>query len=93
MLFGLGSVDSAAIAGWRIALLVCGSLTIIIGGVFLLLVPVAPHTAWFLNEKEREVAVDRVVREHATEQHADWRWDQAYETLKDPLVRISVCPR
>lgn len=88
MLYGLGSVTGASIAGWRIALLVCGALTIIIGGVFLVTVPVSPHTAWFLTEKEREVAVERVTREHATEQHTEWRWDQAYETLKDPLFYL-----
>ena len=86
LLYGLGSVSSASLAGWRISMLVAGAATIIIGGVFLLVVPVSPHTAWFLTEEEKDLAIDRVAREHASLQHSEWRWDQAYETLKDPLV-------
>ena len=70
-------------------MLVAGAATIIIGGTFLLVVPVSPHTAWFLTEEERDLAVDRVAREHASLQHSEWRWDQAYETLRDPLVSDS----
>ncbi|ORX38210.1 pantothenate transporter [Kockovaella imperatae] len=88
LLFALGGVDSAAIAGWRISFLVAGTLTILIGGIFLLVVPVSPHAAWFLNEREKYVAVERVAREHASGQHSEWRWDQMYETLRDPLFYL-----
>ena len=86
LLFGLGGVHNAAIAGWRISFLVAGALTIIIGGIFLLVVPVSPHTAWFLNDRQKYVAVERVAREHASGHHTEWRWDQMYDTLRDPLV-------
>ncbi len=69
-------------------MLAAGAATIVIGAIFLVVVPVSPHKAWFLTEEERELAVDRVAREHASLQHSEWRWDQAYETLKDPLVCI-----
>lgn len=59
-----------------------------IGAVFLVVVPTTPVNAWFLTEKEREIAVDRVAREHASGQHSEFRWDQARETLKDPLVSL-----
>ena len=68
-------------------MLVAGGVTIIIGALFILIVPPTPASAWFLTPKERLVAVKRVEREHVSAQHSDWRWDQAYETLKDPLVR------
>jgi len=54
----------------------------------LVFVPVSPHTASFLTAEERQVAIDRVAREHISEQHSEWRWDQMYETLKDPLFYL-----
>lgn len=40
-------------------------ITILLGGVFVLIIPVSPGTAWFLTTEERAVAEQRVAQEHA----------------------------
>ncbi|KAJ9099764.1 hypothetical protein QFC21_003762 [Naganishia friedmannii] len=83
LLYGCGSITNAAIDGWRISFLLAGGITILLGGVFVLIIPVSPGTAWFLNAEERVVAEQRVAQEHASAQHATFQWDQAIATLKD----------
>ncbi|WWC58767.1 uncharacterized protein I303_101311 [Kwoniella dejecticola CBS 10117] len=81
-LYGLSSIKSS-IQGWRIAMMVAGGLSIIIGLLFTWLVPVNAKGAWFLTEKDRQIAIDRVAREHASAESREWRWDQCWDTLKD----------
>jgi hypothetical protein len=45
--------------------LFCDQITILLGGIFMLIIPVSPGTAWFLNPEERVVAEQRVAQEHA----------------------------
>ncbi|WVW82486.1 hypothetical protein I302_104497 [Kwoniella bestiolae CBS 10118] len=81
-LYGLSSIK-ASIAGWRIAMMVAGALSIVIGLAFTWLVPVDAKGAWFLSETDRQIAVDRVAREHQSAQSKEWKWDQCWDTLKD----------
>ncbi len=88
LLYGCGSIKGARMEGWRISFLICGALTIVIGAIFFLVVPVSPATAWFLNKEEREVAVQRVAQEHASAAHSNFDWVQAKQTLLDPRLYI-----
>lgn len=84
LLYGCGSIKHGAMEGWRISFLICGAITIVIGVIFFLVVPVSPATAWFLTKEEREVAVQRVAQEHASAAHSNFDWVQARQTLADP---------
>ncbi|WVR08391.1 hypothetical protein IAU60_005446 [Kwoniella sp. DSM 27419] len=88
-LYGLSSIKGH-LAGWRIAMLIAGSMSIVIGLVFSYLVPTDAKDAWFLAEKDRRVAIDRVAMEHASGQTKEWRWDQFWETLKDPRFYLAT---
>ncbi|KAK4698629.1 MFS transporter, ACS family, allantoate permease, partial [Phenoliferia sp. Uapishka_3] len=84
LLYGCGSIKGAAIAGFRISYLIAGGVTILLGAIFMVVVPLSPSTAWFLNPEERIVATKRVAREHASAEHSNFSWPQAIATLKDP---------
>ncbi|GAA6003453.1 hypothetical protein JCM10207_000340 [Rhodosporidiobolus poonsookiae] len=88
LLYGCGSIKNGAIDGFRIAYLVCGGLTLIVGAIFFMVVPSSPSTAWFLKPEEREVAVQRVAQERASGAHSEFDWHQFWQTLKD--VRFYV---
>ncbi|KAL8287329.1 hypothetical protein RQP46_003781 [Phenoliferia psychrophenolica] len=88
VLYGCGSIKHAAIAGFRISYLIAGGATIVLGIVFVLVVPASPSTAWFLTTEERAIAVRRVAREHASSQHSAFSRSQLFETLKDPKLYL-----
>ncbi|TYJ55877.1 hypothetical protein B9479_003400 [Cryptococcus floricola] len=90
MLYGLSSIKGA-LAGWRIAMLIVGGLSIVIGLLFAYLTPTNAESAWFLTKEDRQIAVDRVALEHASAESREWRWDQFWETLKDPKFYIIIC--
>ncbi|KAL4861798.1 hypothetical protein BDV12DRAFT_190839 [Aspergillus spectabilis] len=50
--------------GWRWLYIVCGCMTIPVGIATLFVLPDTPYTtrAWFISEKEREIAIERVQR-------------------------------
>lgn len=52
----------------------------------MIIVPLSPATAWFLTPEERMIAVKRVASEHASGEHSNFSWPQAYATFKDPKV-------
>lgn len=91
MLFGFSSIQGS-IAGWRIAMIIAGCMTIVVGSLFAWLVPSQIETAWFLSPEDRIIAVKRVAAEHASAETKVWDWDQFWETLKDPRVSVPGNP-
>lgn len=85
MLFGFSSIQGA-ISGWRIAMIIAGCMTIVVGTLFAWLIPNKIETAWFLTPEDRVIAVKRVAAEHASAEMKVWDWDQFWETVKDPRV-------
>ncbi|OCF41264.1 hypothetical protein I317_04922 [Kwoniella heveanensis CBS 569] len=88
-LYGLSSIKGS-LAGWRIAMLIAGGLSIVIGLGFSYLVPTDAKNAWFLTERDRQIAVDRVALEHASAQSKEWKWDQFWDTMKDPRFYLTI---
>ena len=89
MLYGLSSITTLGISGWRFSMLIVGSLTILIGIAFTWAIPMDAKSAWFLTPDEQVCAVQRVARERASGAHSEWKWDQFWATLKSPMVSIS----
>lgn len=85
LLFGLASINGV-IAGWRIAMLIAGAMSIVVGLVFAWLTPAKIKNAWFLTPEERQIAHDRVAAEHASGETKQWSWPQFYKSLMDPRV-------
>lgn len=83
MMYGLGYAN-VSIENWRLMFLVCGALTIVAGALFVGLMPRDCSTAWFLNDRERVVAAQRLALDRATRDHTNFDWAQVKEAFTDP---------
>jgi MFS family permease len=57
--WGFGNIESGALKRWQYIYLLAGALTILFG-IWCFFIPDSPATAWFLDERERFVAVERL---------------------------------
>ena len=87
LMYLLGGADMA-IANWRAMFLIAGGLTSACGVCFICLMPRDTTTAWFLNEREREVATQRLAVDRATRDRAEFNMTQAKEAFLSPLTWI-----
>ncbi|RFU28963.1 hypothetical protein B7463_g7369, partial [Scytalidium lignicola] len=91
--YGLGHVHGA-LATWQYLFLVWGPITIVWGIALFLLVPASPMTAWFLTERERKIAVLRVISNNTGIENRKYKVYQVWECLRDPqawlIFAISV---
>ncbi|KAH7149216.1 major facilitator superfamily domain-containing protein [Dactylonectria estremocensis] len=85
LMYAVGGADMA-IESWRAIFLVFGGLTIVCGIVFVALMPRDTTTAWFLNEREREIATRRLAIDRATRDRAHFDNKQMWEALRSPLT-------
>lgn len=82
-MFGIGH-GKYALATWRVLFMVCGGLTVAAGVAFIFVMPVDSTTAWFLNDREKELATRRLAIDRATRDRAHFDWKQAKEAFVDP---------
>lgn len=72
-----------AFAPWRLFMIVCGFLTLVIGVLFWFLVPDSPLTARFLTEHEKIVAIERLSHQSSGIENKTWKREQFVEALTD----------
>lgn len=89
LMYGIGHANMA-ISSWRGMFLVAGSATIACGIIFLLFMPRDTSSAWFLNERERQLATRRLAIDRATRERNEFSKDQFYEALKSPMTWMYV---
>ncbi|PLB45224.1 MFS general substrate transporter [Aspergillus steynii IBT 23096] len=82
--YGLSAVTDAALASWRILFLILGPLTAVTGAVYVWLLPDSQVNAWFLNERERLIAIERIRNNFQGIGSQVWKWDQFLEAFQDP---------
>ncbi|SCW02225.1 LAFE_0F01728g1_1 [Lachancea fermentati] len=60
--YGLADRDSSTLpmSSWRLLYIILGVITIALGIVFLIHVPDAPSSAWFLNDQDKLLVVERI---------------------------------
>ncbi|RHZ61378.1 hypothetical protein CDV55_101139 [Aspergillus turcosus] len=58
--YGFQHVHSAKLANWEILFLFMGCLTVIVGVITVFALPDNPMSAWFLNDKEKIMAIEHV---------------------------------
>ncbi|CAK7214110.1 hypothetical protein SCUCBS95973_002026, partial [Sporothrix curviconia] len=90
------SITSAAWGGgkysqWQVLFLIWGPITIAWGVVLLFALPNSPMKAWFLDQRERKVAVMRVIANHTGIENRDYRRYQVFEALKDIQCWVYFC--
>lgn len=72
------------LANWKYLFIIYGSVTVLMGILMFFMIPDTPDTAWFFNEREREVAVYRVLENETGIKDNKFNWDQGIQALKDP---------
>ena len=83
IMYGIGNTDTH-LASWRVLFLICGGLTIAVGLIFIFVMPQDTKTAWFLNERERAVATQRLALDRATRDKTDFNMGQFKEAILSP---------
>lgn len=68
---------------WQVLYLIWGPLTMGWGVLLFFVLPNSPLKAWFLTERERKVAVMRVITNHTGIENRHYRTYQVVECLKD----------
>jgi hypothetical protein len=86
-MYGIGQAKMT-IHVWRVMFLVCGGLTIAVGIAFVLFMPANTTTAWFLNERERKIATERLAVDRATRDRTNFDTAQLKEALTDPRTAL-----
>ena len=69
---------------WQVIYLIWGPITVGWGVLLFFCLPASPMTAWFLSERERKIAVMRVIANRTGIENRHYRTYQALECLKDP---------
>lgn len=82
------------LANWKYLFLIYGAVTFVYGLLMFFVIPDSPTNSWFLTQREREVAVHRVLDNKNSVKHEHkFKWDQGKEALMDPqawLLAIST---
>ncbi|KAF5620231.1 hypothetical protein F52700_11551 [Fusarium sp. NRRL 52700] len=84
--YGLSGKDHSGskYAVWQVVYLVFGPMTMFWGVVVFFGVPASPLSAWFFSKRERDIATDRVLKNHTGIKNTEYKWSQVRECLMDP---------
>ncbi|SCV05792.1 LANO_0H15280g1_1 [Lachancea nothofagi CBS 11611] len=63
LMYGIGKTNSGKLEDWRVMFLACGGISLVAGLFFYFLVPISPSAAWFLSEREKQIAMGRIHEE------------------------------
>ncbi|KAJ3537197.1 hypothetical protein NM208_g6418 [Fusarium decemcellulare] len=80
--FGIGHIEGS-IASWRLLFIFWGGITILWGIFMFFVLPGSPLTTKFLNEREREVAIDRIKDNGTGVEDKTFKWYQFREAMMD----------
>lgn len=74
---------SLAIEGWRILFISFGCFTVIVGVLWILIVPDIPTEAWWLTEEEKKATLVRIRDNQQGFGTHKWKWYQVKEAFVD----------
>lgn len=77
------------LAAWRWLFIVEFCVTMVIGGIGLMILPKTPEDAWFLNAEEKETMRLRKQRDEAFRGNDKFEWKWIKLSLKDPFVYVA----
>lgn len=81
--FGVFQIDDSAVKGWQWLFIIEGSMTFITGIVGFFMLPDSPQEAWFLNDREREAAVARMLRDASSEVGTGFNLKDCFRSWND----------
>lgn len=73
-------------APWKIIYLITGLLTVVVGIIFLIIVPDNQLNAWWLTKADRILAIERVRINQQGIGNKHFKWYQLKEALQDPIT-------
>ncbi|KAE9364998.1 allantoate permease [Stipitochalara longipes BDJ] len=85
--YAMGHIASG-LPRWMYVFLIFGSISIVWGVVFIILMPDLPSSARFLTEREKVVAVERVAANRQGVKNHHFKSYQLWQTLRDPKTWI-----
>lgn len=88
--YGIGH-GHGPLSPWKYMFITFGGFTVLWSAVLLLFLPDSPWKMKFLNEREKKIAVLRVMSNHTGISASHWKWKQALSVLVDPQAWIFFC--
>ncbi|KAL4879120.1 major facilitator superfamily domain-containing protein [Aspergillus karnatakaensis] len=91
--YGIGHSNSA-IAPWRLLFIVLGVITTLWSVTVYICLPSSPVEAWWLNDREKYICLERVRKSNTGMEDKSMKWYQVKECLLDPkawLISIAAC--
>ncbi|KAF1823031.1 MFS general substrate transporter [Dissoconium aciculare CBS 342.82] len=85
---GAISIQGGVYAGheWKWIFVILGVIAMAYGVVATIAFPSAPMRAWFLNAREKQIAVRRLAKNNTGIQTRSFKWKQVVEGVLDPQV-------
>lgn len=80
------------LSSWRYIFLIYGAVTVLYSIILFFILPDSIDSAWFLNKKEKKIAMLRVIDNQAGNGHkkSDFKIKQVWESLLDPKYWVVV---
>ena len=82
-------VDGHSFESWRLLHIITGVMTIFLGIVSILHIPDIPTKAWFLNEKDKKHAVERIRENQQGFGNKKYKKYQVLEAFRDPATYLA----
>ncbi len=86
--YGLVNHDNYSLATWKVLFIIVGCMTIFLGIITVLHLPDIPTDAWFLNDDEKRLAVERIRSNNQGFGNKHFKWYQFVEAFKDTRTYI-----
>ncbi|KAL6806286.1 major facilitator superfamily domain-containing protein [Trichoderma sp. SZMC 28013] len=88
--YGIGH-GHGSLSPWKYMFITFGGFTVLWSMILMLFLPDSPWKMKFLNEREKRIAVLRVMSNHTGISSSHWQWKQAVSVLADPQAWIFFC--
>ncbi|KAH8881837.1 major facilitator superfamily transporter allantoate [Thozetella sp. PMI_491] len=86
--YGVGHIEYKDLGAWIWYFIIFGAVTFCYSIVLFVFLPDNPMNARWLSEKEKEIAVLRVLQNRTGFVNHKWKWNQFFEALFDPQTFI-----
>ncbi|KAL2871195.1 major facilitator superfamily domain-containing protein [Aspergillus lucknowensis] len=80
--------SSAPLSIWQYLFIITGSVSTLWSIIAFIFLPDSPMNAFFLTEREKYHAVQRLAENRTGITNSQWKWDQALEAIIDPKTWI-----
>lgn len=82
--YGFGTIANPALQNWRYIFVLLGACTVVIGGFLFIYLPDRPGQTWWLNERQRAIAVARIAKSQVGTKETHFKKEQVWEAITDP---------